>query len=286
MRIALPLALVVCGCATTSRATALDDELRQLLKTRGVTRAAIVVVDRRDGSVAASGGREGKKDAPALATTWQVDPGSVMKTFTVAAALERQAITPADRFSGTFRNFHDATVHGEMSLEDVMAFSSNVGVAQVADRAGLPAVQALYDAVGLPTEVPLTSMPPDEALRVTVGGPLHLTPVQLAQAFAKLMAPTPTVISPATQQQLLTLLEKTVTRDDGTGFRARVPGRRIAGKTGTWTEDDHRQFGAFVGFEVGTPWVVLVVVESTRGDYGGGTISAPSFARLLPRLKP
>lgn len=281
MPLLLTMTLVLCGSPTTTRGQAVTRELDALMAVDGVKEAVIVVVDAQTGEVVEQAAR-GPTPLPEV----HLLPGSVMKSFTYAAALEAKAVTVKDRLAGSFGTLHDATRHDEMTLEDALAFSSNVGAAQVAQKAGVPALQAMFDAVGLPPPSKLATMPDDLATRFAVYGEgFEPTPPQLARAFARAFASkAPTMMSPRTQAAMVALLEKTVSRNDGTGARARVKGRRIAGKTGTSPIPTGGQWGTFVGFEVGGPWVVLVAVESSRDDYGGGTVAAPAFARLLPKL--
>ena len=81
-----------------------------------------------------------------------------------------------------------------------------------------------------------------------------------------------------------------VTIDDGTATRARVPGHKVGGKTGTvhkvgaegYARD--RYVALFAGVApLEDPRIVSVVVinEPQGDDYGGGAAAAPVFSAIV-----
>jgi cell division protein FtsI (penicillin-binding protein 3) len=105
---------------------------------------------------------------PAIAR--QYEPGSVMKAFTIAAALDADAITTSDTFEdnnnlriGRVRiqnadRYDHPYGHGLITAEDVLALSNNVGAATIGLTLG---GEKLYDAFlrfgfGAPTGIELT----------------------------------------------------------------------------------------------------------------------------------
>ena len=96
------------------------------------------------------------------------------------------------------------------------------------------------------------------------------------------------VVSSATASTLTMMMEQVVIA--GTGKSAKVPGYRVAGKTGTAQkigEDgrySHTQHVAsFIGFAPAEdPRIAaIVVVDDPKGAYYGGEIAAPAFARVV-----
>lgn len=134
------------------------------------------------------------------------EPGSTLKPFTVALALEAGVVEPDDRFDcedGAWR-VHDRTIrdwqpHGILSVHEIVVHSSNIGAAKVAARLGsVPLVEGLQrfgfgsrTGSGFPGESPGVVRPLREAQSVeranlAFGQGLTVTSLQLAVAGAVL----------------------------------------------------------------------------------------------------
>jgi cell division protein FtsI (penicillin-binding protein 3) len=81
-----------------------------------------------------------------------------------------------------------------------------------------------------------------------------------------------------------------VTQEGGTGTRTRVPGYRVAGKTGTAHKlvNGHyaadRYLSSFVGMAPASdPRLIIGVVidEPSDGVYYGGSVAGPVFAQVM-----
>ncbi len=77
------------------------------------------------------------------ALTDTFEPGSTMKIFNAAAALEHGKITPNEIFfceNGTYKIgknvVHDIHKHGWLSLQQIIKFSSNIGAVKIAEKMG------------------------------------------------------------------------------------------------------------------------------------------------------
>jgi cell division protein FtsI (penicillin-binding protein 3) len=96
------------------------------------------------------------------------------------------------------------------------------------------------------------------------------------------------VVKPETAQQVERMLEA-VTTNQGTAPEARIPGYRVAGKTGTAQRVDsscgcYRGYTAsFVGFApADNPQLVtLVVLDNPIRGYYGGSVAAPVFKDVM-----
>jgi cell division protein FtsI (penicillin-binding protein 3) len=263
------------------------------------------------------------------AVTDLFEPGSSIKPFTIAAALESGRYRPDTRVDtrpGTFRvagkTIRDVHPYGLIDVATVIKKSSNVGTARIA--LSLPPERLWGILVRMGFGGTTGSGFPGESRGVlrefqrwrtldhailSFGYGLSVTPLQLARAYAVLAAggkrrevsflsmddalpgdvlPGKQVMAPETAAQVLTMLEGVV-QEGGTGTRARVPGYRVAGKTGTvhklgpqGYQNDY--IAVFAGIApVSHPRVVMVVTidRPATGKYFGGEVAAPVFGRVM-----
>jgi cell division protein FtsI (penicillin-binding protein 3) len=202
------------------------------------------------------------------AMTDVVEPGSTMKAFTIATALESGKWTVkshVDTNPGWYQianwTIHDVRNHGMLDLTGVITKSSNIGAAKIAETLSR---ESLYDMFrrfgfgestgsGFPGEsqglLPVvTAWGPVEKATISYGYGLNVTPLQLAQAYAalandgRLRAPTfvkgarnpdNAIIDPEIAHTIVKMLE-TVVMPGGTAYpQAVVANYLVAGKTGT-----------------------------------------------------
>jgi cell division protein FtsI (penicillin-binding protein 3) len=196
------------------------------------------------------------------------EPGSTMKPFVVAAALEQgviQASSLIDTSPGMFKvaslTIHDHHNLGRISPQTLLARSSNVGAAKLALSLDKAAYWRLLDALGF-GKAPETGYPAEGAGRLpyfrewvpvdqatlSYGYGISASALQLAQAYAVLandgvklpvsllkLARAPEgerVMGRRTALDVRHMLEAVVAQD-GTAPEAQVQGYRVAGKTGT-----------------------------------------------------
>lgn len=197
------------------------------------------------------------------------EPGSAIKPFTVAAALESGKFTPNTLINtapGTLRvaNFtiHDTHDYGLLDVSQVVEKSSNVGAAtmslaiqpellwNVFRKVGFGAITASAfpgEAGGLLSNY--STWRDVERATLAYGYGISVTTLQLAQAYGVLASggvlrpvtffPTHGVPQRETRviparivKQIVPMLEMVVSKE-GTGERAAIPGYHVAGKTGT-----------------------------------------------------
>jgi len=212
------------------------------------------------------------------------EPGSTFKLITAAAALASGKVALGSRFPArdeitvggrTIHNAEDgfmAGTGGTETLENIVAYSHNVGAAEVGMRIGAPTLAAMIHAFGFgdythvdfPGENPGIVPPPADwsgssLATIAFGHGISTTPIALARAYAAiangglLIRPrlvhalenadgTPAVtygpeiqgraVSEAVAAQLRHILRAVVLYGTGNPA-ARTPGYTTAGKTGT-----------------------------------------------------
>lgn len=253
--------------------------------------ATAVVMDVRTGEVLAIADQPGfnpnsrDKGTPAdrrdRAVTDAYEPGSTMKPFTVAAALESGSIQPNSTFNCGYKyfpvgnaNVRDDHEHGILDIAHILMYSSNIGAAQISLKTPPQALYHMLSSVGfgqttgigLPGES-AGSLPPYQrwslAERATLafGYGISVTALQLASAYAAIanggvyLHPTilkvndpaqvrgVRVMKPQTAAVIRQMLEGVIT-PQGTGTLAAIPGYRVAGKTGTSHKADRGGYSA------------------------------------------
>ncbi|WP_295054010.1 penicillin-binding protein 2 [Sulfuricurvum sp.] len=221
------------------------------------------------------------EDYPSLnanAIEYSYEPGSVIKPIIFSLMLDRGLINPYDmvnghngRFTMGTKTIVDEHAFSMLSAEDVLVYSSNIGIAQLAQKLnGVEFTEGLkrfgfthFSGIDLPYEK-RGSIPSSAQLNnylykaiTSYGYGMRANPMQLVKAFnvfnngGKLINPmvvealyddngrtipmqvqAPTqVIAPATAERMKQILIKTV--NVGTGTIAKTPGLEVGGKTGT-----------------------------------------------------
>lgn len=253
-------------------------ELRSAVAANQAKAGGIVVLDVRSGEVLAMAnlpsynpnnrGNFEPKRTRNRAVTDLFEPGSTLKPFTVAVAIETGMFAP-DTVIQTApgqlvigkATIHDAHPLGALTVAQVIQKSSNVGAAKIALALPPEKLWNMFHKAGFgapphsgfPGEVSgklraYASWRPIEQATMAYGHGISLSLLQLARAYlvfasdgeikpvtlVKRDTPgesTP-VISPDTARKVRKMLEMAV-EPGGTAPRAQVMGYRVAGKTGT-----------------------------------------------------
>ncbi|MEU0373938.1 penicillin-binding protein 2 [Streptomyces sp. NPDC006283] len=98
------------------------------------------------------------------------------------------------------------------------------------------------------------------------------------------------VVSEKTAKTLATMLESVVDDEEGTGTKARIPGYRVAGKTGTANRVDP-ELGVYKGYTASfagfapadDPQITVycAIQNPTKGSYFGGQICGPIYQQVM-----
>lgn len=254
-------------------------ELKNTVEMHRAKAGAVVILDARSGEVLAlanypgyNPNNRGKTSSQAMRNRAIADlfePGSTIKPFTVAAAMELGKVrsdTTVDTENGVLtisgRKIHDSRPHQQLSVSKIVQVSSNIGSAKLALLME-PEVfwKSLSDSgfgeqtgINFPGEAtgklrnPKTWRPIEQAT-ISYGHGMSVNLLQLARAYTifandgelmpvtllKLEAPVAgqRIFSERTAHALRDMLELAVLPPDGTAPLAQVAGYRVAGKTGT-----------------------------------------------------
>ena len=253
-------------------------ELKAVMKEHKARSASAVVLDIKNGEVIAMVNQPSfnpnkrqqlrSSSMRNRAVTDVFEPGSTMKPFIVASALESgryQPETPVGTSPGwlrvgvnTVRDVHD---YGQLDVSGVIRKSSNVGISKIALSLPADEIWTLLTELGFGAQT-FSGFPGEasgllsyhgdwnaiETATLAYGYGVSVTPLQLAQAYAVLatggikrsvvflrdsdVTAERRIMPAVIAQQVRNMLEQAA-GPNGTAPLAQVPGYRVAGKTGT-----------------------------------------------------
>lgn len=252
------------------------------------------------------------------------EPGSTMKPFTISAALMSGQYTtetvintsPGYLRFGRF-TIRDSANYGAVDFEKILIKSSNVGASKIALSLPQDAVWNMdYElgigspvGIGFPGEASgvLPSHPkwhPSEIATLSYGYGLSVSTLQLAQAYMTLAndgyrvpvtifkqdapADGKQVIPRQVAKDVVKMMEAVVQR--GSGKAAKIPGYKVAGKTGTvhkvgskgYEYDQYIALFAGVAPASNPRLAMVVMINDPKGrEYYGGEVAAPVFSRVM-----
>jgi penicillin-binding protein 1A len=287
--------------------------------------AALVAIEPGTGAVKAMfGGRNFRQSQFNLAAQAQRQPGSAFKPIVLATAM-REGISPLTEIESkkvaidagdriwTVTNY-DHTYLGRISLARALVSSDNSVYAQLTDLVGPKKIVQTAHALGIRS-------PLDAYFSIGLGS-VAVNPLEMARAYATLAnggrrvdgsllgdrprvvehverirndsvetnAPVATQVLEEGEAELLTDILEDVVRV-GTGRRAAIPGRSVAGKTGT---TDNYADAWFVGY---TPELVVAVwvgypdrLRAMTTEFGGepvtgGTLPAQIWKKFVESVE-
>ncbi len=287
-----------------------DKALREAIGEHKAESGSIVVMDTHTGEVLGmvnypsynpnnisdrSGGRQRNR-----AVTDVFEPGSTMKPFTIAAALESTIFKPISLVHTSpgwyqigkyeIKDFRD---YGLLNLNGIVTKSSNVGISKVAGQLVPEQMWSVFDAFGFghptgsefPGEVAgyfnhSSQWHRSEQASVSFGYGISVTALQLVRAYAALandgIMPTVSFIHSDEPAEGHRVIDAPIAKDirkmlesvvlEGSGGQAKVPGYTVAGKTGTSHRSqsggyaEDRYASLFAGFAPASDPRVAVVV--------------------------
>jgi stage V sporulation protein D (sporulation-specific penicillin-binding protein) len=219
--------------------------------------------------------------------------------------------------------------HGTLDLDGIVVHSCNVGAATVAMKLGAGRMYKWVKKFGFGEKTgievsgesrgilaPASKWSQMQLANMGFGQGIGVTPLQLLSAYAAvanggyrvrprvvkaITAPTgemeypplpqpERILSEATSERMRGIMRRVV--EEGTGKAARIPGRSVAGKTGTAQKPtpeagfkSGKYIGSFAGFAPAEdPRIaVIVVVDEPRNGYYGAVVAAPAFKAICER---
>lgn len=254
-------------------------QLKQAISDNKAKAGGAVVLDARTGEILAlanwptynPNNRESLSGAQLRnrAVTDTFEPGSTLKPFTAALALEKGKFrfdsiidTSPGRLTIGKATISDSRPHGLLTVAQIIQKSSNVGLAKMAATLAPQEMWDMFDALGFgqvprlgfPGEVggrlrPWKSWRPIEQATMSYGHGISVSLMQLVRAYTVFardgdliplsltrveppFAPGVPVFSPQAAREMRAMLEMAV-QPGGTAPKAQIPGYRVAGKTGT-----------------------------------------------------
>ena len=261
-----------------------------------------------------------------------LEPGSTLKPFLMAAALEEKIVTPDTVFyceNGTWRTNKivigdDGRAYKDLPVSKLLTYSSNIGMAKLALEVGAQTYRTYLTRLGFGQRTgigvgesrgilhPLQDWREVNLMSAGFGQSLSVTGIQMLQAWTTLAngglfrplrlvrdesgrehQASQRVFSARTANEVMRMLIDVVD-GDGTGTRARIPGIRVAGKTGTAQKADphgkngygEKRLASFGGIvPADNPrYVIWVMLDEPTTVTYGGKLAAPVFQKVASRV--
>jgi penicillin-binding protein 1A len=274
--------------------------------------AALVSIDPRSGGVKAMvGGYDFKKSQFNRAMQAKRNGGSAFKPIIYAAALDK-GLTPAtviedapveypDGAGGTWKpQNYDHEFRGPVTMREALTYSINIVSVKIMEQIGAPYTAEFAKRLGFTSPIPAN-------LALALGA-ASISPFELTSAYTvfannglltpqyfitkvtdtdgtvlqETPPPTPVpVISPETAYVITNLMQSVVA--SGTGYRASVIGRPVAGKTGTTNGAKDAWFIGYIPQLVTGVWVGYDQERSLGGGGTGGQAAAPIWGDFMQK---
>jgi penicillin-binding protein 1A len=275
---------------------------------------ALVALDPRDGAVKALiGGYDFERSKFNRATQAKRQPGSAFKPFVYATAFDR-GLTPSTIIEDSPVTFYfrvggkvvewspenyDRKFRGAMTLRRALENSINVVTVKLIEHIGVDPVVRMAHQMGIESD-----LRPEVALALGVS---EVTPLELVSAYGVIanggvraepfairkvtdsqgriledhIAEPQEVMRPETAYVLTNVMKGVV--EHGTGARARVLKRPLAGKTGTSSEATDVWFVGFTPNLVAGVWIGYDVKRSLGSAETGSRLALPLWINFMQK---
>ena len=250
-----------------------------------------------------------------------IEPGSVMKPFIVAKALDDGKINHNTWFNTSAyelanKRISDTHEYGSLNTEGILQKSSNVGVSKIAAMYDNQTLYHYLSAIGFGRKTQSGVVGEQSAALkaanrwsrldkavMSYGYAITANLLQMAQGYTIFTTdgrlqpatifkqPNPqkgeVILQPETARKMREMMIS-VTQKGGTGQAGAVPGYDVAGKTGTARKAINGRYegkyvASFVGFAPAKNprLIVAVSIDEPVGSYYGGTVAGPVFRGIM-----
>ena len=250
-----------------------------------------------------------------------IEPGSVMKPFIVAKALDDGKINRNTWFNTSAYELADKRIsdtheYGSLNTEGILQKSSNVGVSKIAAMYDNQTLYHYLSAIGFGRKTQSGVVGEQSAALkaanrwsrldkavMSYGYAITANLLQMAQGYTIFTTdgrlqpatifkqPNPqkgeVILQPETARKMREMMIS-VTQKGGTGQAGAVPGYDVAGKTGTARKAINGRYegkyvASFVGFAPAKNprLIVAVSIDEPVGSYYGGTVAGPVFRGIM-----
>ena len=274
--------------------------------------AALVAIDPRTGFVKAMvGGYDFRKSQFNRAIQSRRNAGSAFKPFIYSAALDKN-LTPATIIEDSEVEYpngagglwkpknYDGVFRGPVTMREALTKSINIVSVKIMDRIGASYAAEYAKKFGFTSEIP-----PNLSLAL---GAASVSPLELTSAYSvfankgvffptsfvtrvtdsngvileQIADPIPIpVIFPETSYVMTNLMQSVVS--SGTGRRAYIIGRPVAGKTGTTNGEKDAWFVGYIPQLTTGVWVGYDQERSLGAGVSGGQAAAPIWAEFMQK---
>ena len=308
------------GAPILVRVLALNDQRKIVelaLEQHPELEGAFVALDPRDGAIKTMiGGYDFERSKFNRATQAKRQPGSAFKPFIYAAAFDR-GLTPSTVIDDSPISFHtrvggqlvewsprnfDRKFRGPITLRRALENSINVVTVKLLQEIGVDPVIKLAHQVGIESELRremalalgVSEVSPVElvsAYGVFANGGVRAEPFairkvtdQQGRILEQHVTETQEVMRPETAYVLVNVMKGVIER--GTGVRARVLERPLAGKTGTTDDATDVWFVGFSPSLVAGVWIGYDVKRSLGSAETGGRLALPIWIHFMQKVLP
>ena len=255
------------------------------------------------------------------------EPGSIFKLITLGAALDKGVITMQDKFTCN-ESICTLGNHGTQTVKEALINSCNDAFAKIGNKVGYkdimeyakksgvfsnvlgikgegcnetegkaPSIEAGLNNISIGQCMTVSPIQMLGAINAIVNNGIYVKPYILdsyvdknGNVIEKIETDSKKIYSKTTSGLIKEAMKEVI--EKGTGYRAKVQGIEMGGKTGSATSSSGNTHGWFVGYYVykDKTYTMIIFVPDIKGkgkdgeDMGGGNTAAPIFKEIVKSI--